>query len=175
MNANSVNTQDGRKIGPVHLVWTGEMTFNAPIAEVWRHLINYPSWQNYTTAEHISGKKGAEGEVVLLKKEEPGFKFPSYHARTIKLEPPRWVIWKTYPGDADQEYDFFGIIQFRLDEVGKQTRFWRQSLYEFLVPHNDESELDEFRKQRYENTAAMQASIYSKLRALIEGGGGRVG
>src|SRR5579859_3780402 len=111
-----------RKTAPVDLVWNGEMLFDAGIEDVWRHLINYSSWQDYSVVQHVSGEAGQEGEVVLLNKVEPGFTFPAYFARTIKLEPPRRVIWKTYPQSTEPDIDFSGIIEFRLNQEGPQTR-----------------------------------------------------
>jgi len=156
------------KIAPVHLVWNGEMLFDAPLQHVWRHVIDYPSWQNYSAVEHVSGPTGQEGEVVLLKKDEKGFEFPPYYARTIKREPPNWVIWKTYPQIVTPENDFFGIVEFRLNEIGDKTRYWFQSLYEFSVRYEDERELDEFRRRQHDNMTTLYASIYPKLKKLVE-------
>lgn len=158
---------NGRNIEPVYLVWNGEMTFDAPLRLVWRHVIDYPSWQNYARIERMSGNAGQEGELVMLVKEEKGFQFPPYFARTIKLEPPRRVIWKTYP-ERGQEVDFFGIVEYKLDQVAGKTRLRYDTLYEFLVPYEDERELEGYKKQQYENFGALFALILPKLREAVE-------
>jgi len=155
---------------PVYLVWNGATLLDAPIARAWPHVINYTAWQHYPIAEHISGAPGREGEVVLLKKDEAGFSFPPYHARTLKLDPPRRAIWKTYPQRGAQGPDFFGIVDFKLFEAGGKTRFCYDFLYEFLMPDADESEFEAFRTSSYKNTEAMFASILPKLRKLVEQG-----
>jgi hypothetical protein len=170
VNTNASETKDGRQVAPVYFVWNGEMMFDAPISDVWPHVINYPSWQNYTTVSHISGTPGREGEIVLLKKEEEGFEFPAYLARTVKLEPGRRVIWKCYPAGTSEGDEYFGFVDFRLDDVGGQTRFTYQSLYEFMVHYQQERELDEFRKAQEDNVSTLYASIYPKLRKLVEQG-----
>jgi len=158
---------DVPKIAPVYLVWQGEMLLAAPIEEVWPHVLNYPSWQNYPRLQHVSGRPGEEGEVVLLMKEEKGFTFPPYYARTIKLEPPHRVIWKTYPQVA-QEINFFGIVDFTLAEAQDKTRFRYDMLYEFLVPHRTEDELKAFHTQQDENFQALFSVTLPKLRSLVE-------
>ena len=168
MNQDTSDAGHIRKTAPVYLVWSGEMMFDAPLERAWTHVINYPSWQNYSTVKHITGEVGKEGEVVLLSKDEKGFEFPPYFARTIKLEPPHRVIWKTYPEKSSPGNEFFGIVEFRLDEVDGKTRYWFQSLYEFLVPYENEDELDQFRKQQDDNMSTLYESIYPKLRKLIE-------
>jgi hypothetical protein len=158
-------------ITPVYLVWNGTTLLDAPVARAWPHVINYTAWQHYPVAEHISGAPGREGEVVLLKKDEAGFSFPPYYARTIKLDPPRRVIWKTYPLQGTQGPHFFGIVDFRLVEVDNgKTRFCYDFLYEFLMPGTDESELEAFRTSSYKNTEQMFASILPKLQKLVEQG-----
>lgn len=161
---------DVSKVAPVYLVLTGEMMLDASLEEVWHHLINYPSWQNFPVVQPISGEPAKEGEVVLLRKEEKGFTFPAYYARTIKLDPLRRLIWKTYPEKTTPEANFFGIVDFTIQPAGGQTRFGYNTLYEFLVAYRDESELETFRKQQYENFAALFSVIFPKLKKLVEKG-----
>src|SRR5215211_7634217 len=107
-----------RRIAPVYVVCSAETMIDAPIGEAWRYAINYASWQNFPLIQHVSGELGQEGEVVLLSKEEKGFKsFPPYYARTVKLDPGRRVIWKTYPEERTEDNDFFGFVEFRLEEA----------------------------------------------------------
>lgn len=157
-------------ITPAYLVWNGETLLDAPIERAWPHVINYTAWQHYPVAEHISGVPGQEGEVVLLRKDEAGFSFPPYFARTIKLDPPRRVIWKTYPQQDTEGPAFFGIVDFKLSDVDGRTRFRYDFLYEFLLPGADERELEAFRATSYENTEKMFASILPKLKELVKQG-----
>ena len=152
------------RIAPVYVVWNGEILIDAPIADVWRHALDYPSWQNYSTVRRISGEAGCEGEVMQLKKEEAGLNLPPYYARTIKLDPPRRVIWKTYRDSPD----YFGIVEFRFDVVGGSTRFCNNLLYEHLITYQNESEVEEFRKRRYEMVELSAASILPKLKRIAE-------
>jgi hypothetical protein len=168
MNSRPEETPIACRIEPVYLVLNGEMLLNAPIETAWRHMINYPSWQNYSTVRHISGIPGEEGEVVRLQKEEKEFAFPPYFARTIRLDPPRRVIWKTYLEKGTEEVDRFGIVEFRLVAEAVGTRFLYSLLYEFQVPFRHESELECFRNQQYANFAALLAVTHPKLRTLVE-------
>lgn len=153
-------------VAPVYLFWEGETLLDAPVERAWPHVIDYPSWQSYSLVQHVSGPPGEEGEVVLLKKEEGG-EFPPYYARTIKLEPGRRIVWKTYPQIRAEGNDYFGIVEFRLLSAGGKTRFCHESLYEFMVPYRDESELEAFRKRSYEGAAMMFESILPKLKTRL--------
>src|SRR5687768_15761936 len=117
MNAHATDTDGARKIAPVYLVMEGAFHIDAPLKEVWRHILNYPSWQNYSLVQHIEGEAGGEGEVVMMRKDEEGFTFPAYYGRTIKLDPESRALWKTYPAEKGPEGDFFGIVDFRIREV----------------------------------------------------------
>lgn len=164
MDMQAANTRNDRKIAPVYLVFTGEVLLNASKEVAWPQVINYPSWQNYSIVQNVSGTPGQEGEVVLLKKEE--LNFPPYYARTIKLDPPNRVIWKVFlePGSA---VDLFGIVEFNLHEVQGKTRFCYNLLYEFLVPHSNESELHAFREQQYQEFDAALSVMWTKLKTKV--------
>jgi hypothetical protein len=149
-------------------LWEGQLIFDAPVADVWRCVIEYPAWQDYSMVKHISGEPGEEGELVLLKKEEPGLEsFPPFYARTIKLIPDTRVIWKTFPAEASDELDFFGIVDFGVAPASDGSRFTYSLLYEFLVPYQSEVDLENFRSAQREQTEAMLASILPKLRRLV--------
>jgi hypothetical protein len=168
MSHNVSNNGAGAKVAPVYVLVNGEIAFDAPIGRVWRHLIDYSSWQNYTTREHVCGEPGREGEVVLLKKEEATYSSPPYYARTVKIEPERRIMWKTYRGEASGDKGYFGFIDFTLSPDGERTLFRSNNIYEYLVPYEDEGELDEFRKKRYAISASVSSVTRAKLKKLIE-------
>mgnify|MGYP006198854721 CR=1 FL=1 len=111
---------------------------------------------------------GGEGEVVLLRKEEKGFTFPPYYALTIKLDPESRALWKTYPAEAAPAVQFFGIVDFRIRDAQDGTRFSYNTVYEFQVPYHQESELEVYRKQQYENFTALISEIFPRLKKLAE-------
>src|SRR5579863_662314 len=150
MASRTKDTNAEGKIGPVYIVRSGEILIDSPVKTTWPHVVNYPAWQNFPIVRHISGEPGQEGEVVLLKKDEDGFEFPPYYARTIKLDPGRRIIWKTFPEHAG-DVAFFGIVDFSVFDAEGKTRFCYTVIYEFLVPYRVDSELDAFRKQQYAN------------------------
>lgn len=168
MNVPSSGAWSPRQVGPVYMVKNGEMMIDAPIKKVWHYVINYTLWQNFPTAQHVSGETGQEGELVLLRKDETGFSFPPYYARTILLDPERRAIWKTYPEKGTQDVEFFGIVDFRVNEIQGTTCFSYNSLYEFLVPYRYESELDAYRKQQSENFDSLFAIVLPKLKEVAE-------
>jgi hypothetical protein len=162
--------QTGTRTAPVDLVFEGEIILDAPVAQAWPHVLNYPSWQNYSNVEHVSGTPGGVGEVVLLHKEEAGFEFPPYYARTLKLVPERQVIWKTYPEKPAEGNDFFGIVDFKLEDAEGKTRFSYHTIYEFVIPFESESELSDFADQQKANFGALFDSILPKLQELVASG-----
>jgi hypothetical protein len=168
---NSDASARPRKIEPVYLFWETETILNAPVKDVWPHIVNYPSWQGFSTVKTISGKPGQEGEVVSLQKDEKGFVFPPYYARTIKIELQRRIVWKTFIDKGSAEIDRFGIVDFKLFEGEGKTRFCSNLLYEFLVPYEHESEIATFRETQDENFKSLFASTRPKLIKLVEKGG----
>ena len=150
----------------VYLLWNGELNIEAPPGAVWPHVLNYPEWQAFSIAQHVEGERHQEGEVVLLKKIEAGFDFPPYYARTIKVDPERRIIWKTY-GHESSEMEFFGIVEFVLKETSRGTRFNYNILYEFVMEGSKE-EVEEFRQQQFASSQAVFDSIFPKLKALAE-------
>ena len=164
MSEQTAAGTDNRKIAPVYIVLEKETLIDAPVSVVWRHALNYPSWQNYSIVRHVAGEPGQEGEVVYLKKDELKSPTTAYYARTIKLEFERRVIWKTYR----ENVNYFGIVDFRFYDVGGKTRFCNNSLYEHNVPYTEQREIEEFRKQSYAGMEELLASILPKLKALAE-------
>ena len=157
---------------PVYLVFDGEMLLDAGVQDAWPRVIDYPSWQNYSTVQHVCGNPGQEGEVILLKKNEGGVEFPAYCARTVKLEQGRRIIWKTFPAEKADGDDSFGIVEFMLEDVQGKTRFRYHTLYEFQVSYRDESELQAFRARQKENIEAVFAAVFPKLKRLVAGRAG---
>jgi hypothetical protein len=155
------------QVAPIYLVFSGDFLLDGPLKQAYKHVLNYPSWQNYTAVQHVSGNPGEEGELVILKKEEEGFSFPPYYARTIKIEPERRLIWKVYPVQRETEGDFFGIVDFKVCAEGENTRFSYNALYEFQVPFQNESDLDRFRIEQSSNFEALLAAVFPKLRQLV--------
>jgi hypothetical protein len=168
MTLEILDPVSGRRIAPVYVLLDHEMLLDAPIADAWPHIVNYPSWQNYSSVERISGQQGCVGEVVALRKEEKGFAFPPYYARTLRIDAPTRIVWKTFLAQGAHEIDRFGIVDFRLIDLGERTRFCSHLVYEFLVPYRDECEVSAFQRQQEENFKALHAATRPKLQALIE-------
>lgn len=159
-----------RKVAPVYVVREGEILLDAPIDEVWRHVVDYPSWTKYSVRELVAGKPGEEGEVIRLKKEEKGYSSPPFYARTVMIEPGRRIVWKTYREAADGDEGYFGFVDFRVSPEEGKTRFRSSGIYEFLVSYEQEIELDSFRERRHQISETVFATTRAKLKQLIEGG-----
>lgn len=157
---------------PIYLVWNGELMIDATPATIWPHILNYPEWQKFSITERVEGVPNSEGEVVLLKKIEAGFDFPPYHARTIKLDPEKRIIWKTYP-EREDDRSFFGIVEFTLAPTGPATRFNYNILYEFLLSDATVEEADAFRNSQRQSSQDVFDAIFPRLKALSEADEGR--
>jgi uncharacterized protein YndB with AHSA1/START domain len=156
------------KIDPIYMIWSDEIMINASVKNTWKHVTNPPSWQNFPVYKTVSGSTGNEDEVILMRKEEEGFEFPSYFARVLKIEPERRIVWKTYPEKITPQENFFGIVDFKIHDEGGKTRFCYDFIYEFLVPHENDEQLIAFRDQQYENFKTLFSIIFHKLKALAE-------
>ena len=165
MPPEGTQASSDRKVAPVYLVADKEIILDAPVDEAWPQVIDYPSWQDYSTVEHVSGPAGQEGEVVLLKKEE-AFEFPPYYAITVKLEPEHRIIWKTY--SLEDEEPFFGIVDFTVEEIQNTTRFSIAVVYEFQVSYQDDEQLNKFRDEQYVNFESLFAAVLPKLEKQVQ-------
>jgi uncharacterized protein YndB with AHSA1/START domain len=169
MSAATPESSNPVKIEPVYMFWDTELLIQAPAKDVWPHLVDYKSWQTYSLLERVSGKPGEVGEVMRMRKDEKGFVFPTYYARTIKIEPGHRIVWKTFMDKGATDVDRFGIVDFRLYEKPDGTTLFRDHLiYEFLVPYRDESELDAFREQQNKNMETLFSVTRPKLKKLVE-------
>jgi hypothetical protein len=158
----------------VDVVTSREFSLDAPVAEVWRQIINYPSWQGYTSVEHVSGPPGQEGEVVLLGKLEGELVWQPKYCRTLRLDPPHQVIWKVYPPRDNSEWahEFTATVDYRLSQLEtNKTRVAVQVIKEFSVPYADAGELDEVRKQESELQASVEDTYIPKLAEALRSHG----
>jgi hypothetical protein len=162
---------ESNQIAPVYVIRRGEILLEAPIDVVWPHIVDYPSWTSYSVRELVAGRPGEEGEVIRLKKEEKGYSSPPFYARTVKIEPGRRILWKTYREAADGDEGYFGFVDFQLSPENGKTRFVSNGIYEFLVAYQDESELDVFRERRHQISETVFATTRAKLKQRVEGGG----
>jgi hypothetical protein len=153
---------------PIYLLWTRQIILDATPERAWPYLIDFTAWQNYPIAEHISGSRGAEGEVVQLKKDETGFSFPPYFARTCILDPPHRVVWKTYPTEGPEAQSFMGIVDFSMQAVGDGARLSLQLFYE-MNPAEDVADVRAFREDYYRNTSEMFDAVLPRLQRLVRG------
>jgi hypothetical protein len=154
--------------------FSGEFGLDAPIDEVWPVVLDYTTWQDFRTAENVSGKPGEPGEIVRLLKVTEDFETPLYLARTIVLEPGR-IVWKVYPetsGDGNEflgAVGFSGYVDFQVRENGPSAVvFTYNAVYESLVEYEQESELTDFEKKTYEEYGAMFDAMWVRLRKLVE-------
>jgi hypothetical protein len=162
------------KVAPVHLVFSTELHLNAPVNAAWPLVVDYTRWQNYPLAQHVSGTPGEVGEVVILAKAEADFETPPYYTETVFLEPGRRITWKIYPKDADGDEgflgadQFLGFVDFRVDPDGDGTRFTAHSIYEYMVAHESQAELDTFRAEQHGLMTSMFGTIFPKLQKLVD-------
>jgi len=156
---------------PAYVLLDGSFLIDRPVDVVWPLILEYTSWQQYSSADHISGKAGHVGEVVLLKKEEPGLEnFPQYYARTLKIEPCRRVVWKTWPAVADQGPPFWGIVDFRVSDKDGRTRFTYSVYYEFALQGEGQDAVSNFEAEMTNGFEELMSSVFPKLRNLAEHG-----
>jgi hypothetical protein len=151
----------------VYLLWNGELLIDAPASVIWPHVLNYPEWQHFSITNRVAGRPNEEGEIVLLKKIEAGFDFPPYHARTIKIESERRIIWKTYP-EHTEDRSFFGIVDFVLNPHGGQTRFSYNLLYEFVRRGETEEEVARFTEAQRKSSQNVFDVIFPRLKRISE-------
>jgi uncharacterized protein YndB with AHSA1/START domain len=153
------------RIATLYVVFENEVTFAAPREQAWPHVLAYPTWQTYSRVEHVSGEPGGEGEVVLLEKD--GYPFP-IRAQTIKLDPGRRFMGKVGAAEPSEGNDWFGFVDFRLEDAEGGSSLRVNSVYEHRVPYEDARELAEFHAAQAAVDETFKTSL-QKLKALVEG------
>jgi len=163
--------QQNRKIGLVDVVSDFDIELDLPLADAWPVVFDYPSWQAYVERTLVAGRAGEEGEVFLIGKAEDEFAGQRKYCRTIKLDPPRQVIWKVYtePGGGDWDYQWSAYVEYRLSEAagGTKTRFQFQAIKEFFIPYSDESELAAAKDHEYKVQKEIERLNFERLAALL--------
>lgn len=155
---------------PTYVVLNGAAMLEADAKAAWAHIINYPSWQNYSIVQYVSGKAGQEGELLLLKKEERGASSTAYYARTVKIEPERRIIWKIFREKPAEGEATFGIVDFSVQAAEGGSLFTYRLFYEFASPQGGEDDLELFREQKQQGIKNLLAAVIPKLEALVKGG-----
>lgn len=156
------------RTAPVYVLLGEEFVLDAPPTTAWPLVIDYPRWQNYASVQTLEGTPGEVGEVVRLQKDEDGFEFPPYFARTLLIEPERRIVWKTFVDRADEEAPLFGIVEFRLAPDGESKTLFSSSLiYQFQVPYTSRQDLQDYEDEQYENFQNLVNSTHPKLQALV--------
>jgi hypothetical protein len=149
---------------PVYVVRRGDLIISAPIAIVWQHVLDFPTWQKYSIVESVSGEPGKEGEVLHLKKDE-GLDMEAYYARTIRLEHESRALWKTFrPGEP-----YFGVVDFNVERIDDETtRFFYNVFYEFVVEYGDPAELAAFEAHINGNFDVLTQVVLPRLKTVAE-------
>jgi hypothetical protein len=157
--------QDTIHAKPIYVTRTGSLNISAPIAIVWKHVLDYPSWQKYAIVETVAGEHNEEGEVLYLMKDE-GLDMEAYHARTIQLIPERRALWKTFR----EGQDYFGIVDFNVEKISEtETRFFYIVVYEFAFGLEGE-QAAAFEAQMNSNFDKLTSNVIPRLKMVAEGG-----
>jgi hypothetical protein len=114
------------KMGWSPSVYYAEGTVSCSLQNAWRLLLDYEAWNPSFIGAQVSlvaGKKGSEGEIVLIKKsivDANGEPWPQFYAETVKLVREQHIVWYLYPKEGDA---FRNFVDFGLSEVGSGVRF----------------------------------------------------
>jgi hypothetical protein len=168
MEEDAMSSISTVKDSPVYVIMDGGFSLDASVDVAWGSVVDFPSWQGFSSIERISGVIGAEEEVFLLVKNGESFDFPPFYARTLRVEPHRRIIWKTFPADVLEGTGFVGIVEFRLESAEAGTsRFSYHSIYEFNGPFSSEAERLSFRNAQYDDFSNEWKLIGPKLEELV--------
>jgi hypothetical protein len=170
----SDDNPQNRRVSPVDLFLSGQFKLDASAAQAWPVVLDYTAWQTYPIAENVSGQPGELGEVVRLRKVAESFETPPYFARTVALEPGRRIVWKVYPEKSGKEevflgaVGFSGYVDFQVSEAGEDSAlFSYNAIYEYLVSHEEDSELSGFRAKSSAEIEVMYDAMWDRLRELV--------
>lgn len=158
--------QPGIGTDTIYVSVVGEEHYERPLDVVWRHVVNYPEWQNYSVHERLEGVAGTEGELMKLKKAE---NLPSteFFSRTVFLEPGSRIIWRIFRPNCAVGGCKLGTVQFSVLPRGNGATFSYNLLYEFIPPSENQSERDRFRLEQTRAVATLLATVFPRLRKLI--------
>jgi hypothetical protein len=164
-SANAIRYQ----LEPVYVVCDAERLIARERADCWTHVLDYTSWQDYRSRETIAGTPGEIGEVVRLEMGEAGMEsFPPYLAKTICIEAQRQIVWKTFSIQGEAESEFFGIVNFRLNDApAAQTRFAASVYYEYRLEWPNAAARAQFAHDRKAELVTLMATLLERFSSRV--------
>jgi hypothetical protein len=113
-------------VGYVSSVYYATIAIDADLAQAWRKLLDYQSWNPTFAGANVTPVGGdfqSEGEQVLIRKllsDAKGDRLPDFYAETVKIVPQKHVVWCVYPKEGD---GFRNFVDFGLSDVSPGVRF----------------------------------------------------
>src|SRR5688572_1704858 len=105
-------------------VYHAESIAHCGLEDAWKLMLNYRAWNpNFAGAKVtlISGQPQSAGELNLIQLfDSTGVPVPEFFAATVKVTPPRDIVWYVYPKEGNA---FCNFVHFWLEEVQRGVRF----------------------------------------------------
>jgi hypothetical protein len=150
-----------------YIVRNHDVLLNATPEKIWPHVLRFESYnRTFEKVELLFGKQDAVGSISLLTKQAGEMYMPPYLVKVIDVKPNRQIVWKMYPRSGNE---FYCMVDFSLEPVGKATRFYVDVYSENLVPIMSEKELEALKREVHGMYDKLIEIMFTNIKKLAEG------
>ena len=121
--------------------------------------------QTFEKVELLSGKQDEVGSISLLTKKAGDMYMPPYLVKIIEVKPQKQIVWKMYPRTGDE---FYCMVDFSLEPVGKATRFFLDVYSESQLPIMTEAQLETVKRDVHKMYDKLVDMMFRNLKELAE-------
>lgn len=147
------------------LVMREEIMVDALPQAVWPYMLNRKSWMSFDL-ETLSGKRGEEGELILVSQQDNEKVPAQYLLKTVKVVQQQQVVSKVFPVEGD---DFIGFSDFSLVRVNGGSKLILSFYMEIKMAKKSADPLEDLQNIKAGSQLKIRENI-ERIKQLAENG-----
>lgn len=150
----------------IYIVRNHDVLINATPEKIWPHLLRFETYnRTFEKVELLSGEQDAVGSISLLTKKAGDMYMPPYLVKIIEVKPQKQIVWKMYPRTGNE---FYCMVDFSLEPVGKATRFFVDVYSESQVPIMSKGQLETMKSDVHKMYDKLFEMMFKNIKELTE-------
>ena len=150
----------------IFIVRNHDVLINAPPDKIWPQVLRFETYnRTFEKVELLSGKQDAVGSISLLTKKAGDMYMPPYLVKIIEVKPQKQIVWKMYPRSGNE---FYCMVDFSLEPVGKATRFFVDIYSESHVPIMSDAQLEAVKSDVHKMYDKLIEMMFKNIKELAE-------
>ena len=148
------------------IVRNHDVLINTTPEKLWPHVLRFETYnRTFEKVELLSGMQDTVGSISLLTKKVGDMYMPPYLVKVIEVKPQRQIVWKMYPRTGNE---FYCMVDFSLEPVGKATRFFVDVYSESQVPIMSEAQLERLKSDIHKMYDKLMEMMFKNIKDLAE-------